>query len=159
MSLSPQKLDLPTIAFLAGSAANELILKRIRAVGHHQLRISHGYVFQRLLAEEPTVGELAASLGVTQQAASKVTRELEMLGYLERRTDPVDRRVTRLALTEHGCAAVEVARQVRFELERELADAVGPHDLSGAHRVLEVLLNMAGASAAIRTRSVKPQSS
>lgn len=154
--LDPSTLDLPTAAFIGGSAANRLVLEQIRAEGHPQLRVSHGYIFQRLIAGEPTVGELADTLGVTQQAASKATRELETLGYIARHPDPADRRVTRLTLTERGTAAVELARTARAGLERQLADSVGARDVAAARRVMEALLNITGASADVRARTVAP---
>lgn len=151
-------LDLATLAFIAGSAANEVLLRRIRDSGHPDLRISHGYVFQRLVEEQPTVGELAASLGVTQQAASKAARELEELGYVDRYADADDGRVTRLVLTERGADAVETARRVREELQRELAGSVSARDLAAARRTLTALLDLVGGSEAVRTRSVRPVS-
>src|SRR6478672_2249634 len=42
-------LDLATLAWLAGSAANEHLLQQLRAAGHPDIRIAHGYVFQHLL--------------------------------------------------------------------------------------------------------------
>ncbi|MDQ2697576.1 MAG: MarR family transcriptional regulator [Actinomycetota bacterium] len=150
------RLDLATLAFLAGSAANDALLQLIRRGGHSALRISHGYVFQRLVAGEPTVGELSRALGVSQQAASKAIAELETLGYVERRGDTSDRRVTRLALTDAGAEAVAVARRARADLERAVADRVGAADLAAAHRVLTALLMQVDGEKAVRNRSVRP---
>jgi DNA-binding MarR family transcriptional regulator len=153
--IEPQ-LDVATLAFLAGSAANDALLQEIRRGGHPGLRISHGYVFQRLVAGEPTIGELAETLGVTQQAASKVAVELEQLGYVERRGDPSDRRVTRLSFTDAGAAAVATARRARSGLQRALADRVEAEDLAAAHRVLTALLIQVDGRNAVQSRSVKP---
>ncbi|HET8926417.1 MAG TPA: MarR family transcriptional regulator [Microbacterium sp.] len=149
-------VDLATLAFLTGSAANDALLHEIRDSGHPGLRVSHGYVFQRLLVGEPTIGELAEALGVTQQAASKAARELEQLGYVARRPDASDRRVTRLALTDRGAAAVAAARRARSRLERALAARVGGADLAAARRVLTALLIYVGGQNAVQLRSVKP---
>ena len=155
MDATQPRLDLATLAFLAGSAANDALLQGVRQAGHPGLRVSHGYVFQRLLVDEPTVGELAEALGVTQQAASKVATELERLGYIKRRGDAADGRITRLTLTDAGAAAVETGRRVRSELERALADVVGEADLDVAHRVLTALLRLVGGEDAVRNRSVR----
>jgi DNA-binding MarR family transcriptional regulator len=152
------QLDLATLAFIAGSAANEVLLRRIRDAGHPGLRISHGYVFQRLIAGQPTVGELAASLGVTQQAASKAARELEDLGYVDRYADAADGRVTRLVLTAKGTDAVAVARRVRDELQGDLAETINARDLAAARRALTALLDLVGGAESVRTRSVRPWS-
>jgi DNA-binding MarR family transcriptional regulator len=156
MALEPADLDVATLAFLAGSAANERLLERIRAAGHGHLRTAHGFVFQRLVQGSRTVGELASALGVTQQAASKSATELEGLGYVRRRPDASDRRVARIELTERGRDAIEVARRIRREFDAELSERVGARSLEEAKRVLAALLAMAGGEAAVRARSVRP---
>ncbi|TWG98593.1 DNA-binding MarR family transcriptional regulator [Nocardioides sp. J9] len=156
MPVDPSELDVATLSFLAGSAANEMLLQRIRGRGHPHLRVSHGFVFQHLVEGDPTVGDLAEALGVTQQAASKATRELEVLGYVTRHADAADRRVTRLALTDHGRDAVRTARRARRDLERTLARAVGEEDLAATRRVLATLLGRAGGEERVRARRVRP---
>jgi DNA-binding MarR family transcriptional regulator len=154
MALDPRNLDTATFAFLAGDAANRVLLARIRAAGHPQVRIAHGYLIQHLVERSPTVGELAAALGVTQQAASKSTRELQDLGYLVRRADPHDRRVTRLELSPRGRDVVETARRIRSEFEEELRGAVDAAALDHTREVLSTLLELAAGSEPVRERAV-----
>lgn len=153
--VDPADLDLATLAWLAGSAANEYLLGEIRAAGHPQLRIAHGYVFQLLIDAEPTVGEIAEALGVTQQAASKVVLELERLGYLRRRPDDTDQRVRRVGLTDAGRDAVEVARAARQRLDAKLAERADTRALRATRRVLAALLEEAGGVGAVRARRVR----
>jgi len=61
---------------------------------------------------ERTVGELARELGLSLPAASKLTRDLEDHGLVERREDPGDRRRTVVALSP------ATARRVRAWLNR-----------------------------------------
>ena len=61
--------------------------QRLRAE-HPEVRYSHGFLFQQLVEGPRPVGEIAANLGVTSQAVSKMARELEALGYVERVADP-----------------------------------------------------------------------
>src|SRR5262245_12164898 len=118
-------LDLPTLAALAGAAANDHLLDRLTSAGYEGVRISHGYVIQLLVDAEPTVGEIAARLGVTQQAASKSVAELEQVGILQRRSDPVDSRVRRVSLTERGRALISATRRERRALEARVRTGVG----------------------------------
>jgi len=156
--LDPEKIDLPTLTLLAGISANEYLLERIRAAGYPSVRNSHGYVFQHLLSGPQSVGELAAQLGVTQQAASKTTRELEDLGYIERQLDASDSRVRRVSLTPRGHALVARARAARAKLESELLASVGARAVAAARRALVAMLAQTGGTDAIAQRRAKPMS-
>lgn len=154
--LDPATIDLATLAWLAGSAANDVFLERLRATGHPGVRISHGYVVQRLLDGTPTVSELATVLGITQQAVSKQVTELEQLGYVERRADPSDERVRRVALTRRGRNLIADARRIRTRLDRRLADTVGQARLDDARAVLVELIAAVGATESIARRRARP---
>jgi DNA-binding MarR family transcriptional regulator len=157
--LDPASLDLPTLAALAGVAANEHLLARLRATGYEGVRTSHGYVIQVLIDGEPTVGELAAHLGVTQQAASKSVVDLERIGVVERRADTVDSRMRRVLLTEHGRALLDAGRRERRALEKRVRDISGQEDVDAAKRALAALLAVTGGSAAVARRRARPPSS
>jgi DNA-binding MarR family transcriptional regulator len=156
--LELRDIDIATLAWIAGSSANERLLATIRRSGHPRLRNSHGYVFQHLLAGTPTVGELAELLGVTQQAASKSVVELEGLGYVERRPDPLDGRIRRLSLTARGRRAVRAARAARADLERELVATVGSRAMAATRRTLAALIDLVGARDAVAGRRVQAPS-
>ena len=61
-----ESLDVTTLARLAGEAASALVLKQMKGAGHADVRDAYGYIFQRLIDNEPTIGELAESLQITQ---------------------------------------------------------------------------------------------
>ena len=151
-----ETLDLATLSWLAGSAANVHLLAAIRAAGHPHLRISHGYVFQLLLDGPRTVGEIAAGLGVTQQAASKVVAELSSLSYLTQTADPADRRVRRIALSPLGEKSVAAARAARRTLESKLTRKLGPATMRTARRALVALLDAAGGLESVQRRRARP---
>ncbi|KAB2352295.1 MarR family winged helix-turn-helix transcriptional regulator [Actinomadura rudentiformis] len=150
------ELDTGSLAIFVGFAAADRVQAVLDAAGHGDLRFSHGYVFQHLIEGAPTIGELAESLGVTQQAASKAVTELDGLGYTERFSDPLDARVRRVRLTDRGSEAVEIARRARTELERDLAERLGPQRLAAARTALEELLDELGGADAVRRRNVRP---
>jgi DNA-binding MarR family transcriptional regulator len=152
--LNPEELDLPTLAALAGAAANQYLLRRLRDDGYAGVRTSHGYVIQNLIDESPTVGELADRLGVTQQAASKTVVEMEGLGLVTRVPDPADSRVRRVTLTPRGQALLAAGRAARAELEHAVGGAVG--DLGVVRRALVSLLEHTGDLAAVVRRRVRP---
>jgi len=156
--LKPESIDLATLAWLAGAAANEHLLQAVRGSTHTKIRNAHGYVFQHLLAHSRTVGELATLLGVTQQAASKVVAELEKLGYVVRQPDSVDSRIRRVTLTRRGTTVVERARAARAALEAQLLKELGQAVVGEARRALVALLGITGQTGAVAARRVKPPS-
>lgn len=68
---------------------------------------------------------LAAELGVSKQAVSKLVEGLVVRGFVERRPDPADRRRSRLLLTDRGRAAAAVIDAATGAAETVLARQVG----------------------------------
>ena len=153
--VDPLALDLASLAYLSGLAAQEAVLA-VLAKRHPSLRFSHGFVFQHLLRGPHDVGALAQLLGVTSQAASKSVQELAHLGYVELAADPADARRTVARLSRKGRACVEEARAARAVQEEALVAAVGPAALATTKRVLGEALALAGGVDAVRGRRVRP---
>jgi DNA-binding MarR family transcriptional regulator len=147
------ELNLPTLAMLAGVETSRSQLARLAAEGYPGVRRSHGYVFQHLVAGEPTIGALAAALGITQQGASKQVRELEELGYVERRAPEDDARARTVRLTTRGQLALGAGREIQAGLEAELVDRLGAEKVAAAKEVLAELLDVSGAAGFVRDRS------
>lgn len=154
VELNAADLDVAVLSSLVGTALDARTLAALRAAGHPQLRRMHGFIFQHLIDKQPTVSQLAAALGVTQQAASKSVAELETLGYVKREPDAQDNRLRRIALTEHGRHAIGVSRRVRANLSEALLEDVGQDALNTTRKVLVALLDRLDATDAITTRSV-----
>jgi DNA-binding MarR family transcriptional regulator len=146
-------LNLPTLVSLAAVETERLQLESLAGDGHPGVRRSHGYLFQRLIADEPTISALATALGITQQGASKQVRELEELGYVERRGVSGDLRARTVALTVTGRAAIESARAAQAAVEAELIAKVGAAKLAATKETLAALLELAGAAERVRSRS------
>jgi|SRR3954447_14131436 DNA-binding MarR family transcriptional regulator len=95
----------------------------------------------RMLADGPmTPGALAVALGVTAQAAGKVSGELEKQGLALRGTDPRDARARPLTLTAEGRRMAETMREAEstaIEGWRAIAD---PDDLEALVRALRAYL-------------------
>ncbi|MFE6857614.1 MarR family winged helix-turn-helix transcriptional regulator [Nocardia sp. NPDC057668] len=154
--LDPRSLDTGTLALFAGQAAAAQVQASLSEDGFGDLRMSHGYLFQHLIAGEPTITELAAHLSMTQQGASKAVAELERLGYCERTPDPSDARIRRIRLTPRGHAAVAAARRARAALETRLAARFGESHLAAQRTFLTELLAELGGIEAVERRAVLP---
>jgi DNA-binding MarR family transcriptional regulator len=72
-----------------------------------------------------SVSDVARDFGVSKQAASKLIDTLVIRGYLERRTDPTDRRRLMLELTERGRDAADAGWQATDRIDERLEEAVG----------------------------------
>jgi DNA-binding MarR family transcriptional regulator len=145
-------VDVATLAMLAGDAASRTVLTMMAAEVGVGVRASHGYVFQLLVDAEPTIGELASALGITQQGASKHVVELERLGYAERIPDPLDARTRRVRMSARGRAVLAAGRKARAELESWLVAAHGEADVATARRVLVGLLELTGEAGRVAVR-------
>jgi DNA-binding MarR family transcriptional regulator len=154
--LDPLQLDTGTLALFVGQAAAALVQEQLAAQGFGDLRFSHGYVFQHLIDGEPTVGELATQLGMTQQGASKAVAELERLGYCERVPGAGDARIRRVRLTGRGQDAVAAARRARADVDERLASRFGEQRLAEHRELLARLLDELGGTAAVQRRAVRP---
>lgn len=149
-----EELDLPTLTSLAAGGVVRELLSRIESAGFPGVRASHGYVIQLLVEGEPTISELAASLGITQQGASKQVRELEQLGYVERRAVPGDARARGVRLTGRGRGVLEAGRSARAELEEEVVLRAGRAETEAARKVLATMLEVVGLGEGARGRRV-----
>jgi DNA-binding MarR family transcriptional regulator len=82
---------------------------------------------------ELTLGELAAAEGVAPPSMTRIAANLEQAGLVERRPDPLDRRVARVAVSEKGAELLAEARNLRAlylnerfaELDEQEVEALG----------------------------------
>jgi DNA-binding MarR family transcriptional regulator len=149
-----QDKDLVLWTLLLAEVLNAETLERLR-VEHPHVRYSHGFLFQQLVEGPRAVGEVAENLGVTSQAVSKMVRELEALGYVERAPSSDDARVRLIALTPRGQAAIEAGRRVRAELNLALEEALGAERVAAAALTLRDALAARGAMSEVEARRVR----
>lgn len=81
-------------------------------------------------------GGLAELLGTDKSVISRQTRVLEDLGFIERRTDPTDRRASFLEATP---AAIERVNEVRAADQAKLYRSLRQWDDHDLHRLAELL--------------------
>ncbi len=88
-----------------------------------------------------TISELADGLGISLGWASRVVSELEVTGMVVRTTDPSDRRVVRVSLSDHAVDVVERAYLWRVEaIERALA-TIDPASRDAVGRFLQAAID------------------
>jgi DNA-binding MarR family transcriptional regulator len=153
---TPESLALSEVGLFAGWAMAEEIQRRLAAAGFADLRFHDGVVFQHVLAGPLSITELAARMGVTQQAASKAVADLERRGLLVRRASDTDARTRLLHLSERGTAALAAGRAHRDALEAERAASLGAERVAAAKALLAEIIERLGGADAIRDRRVRP---
>ena len=147
-------LDLASYLGIVAPALNEAVVERLAGRGFEGVKVSHGYVVQRLLDAEPTISALATSLGITQQGASKQVLDLERLGYAERVSVAGDQRARSVRLTRRGRAMVDAAREIRDDLERRVVERTSGVRVRHAKEVLAALLDLLDLTTQVEQRAV-----
>lgn len=120
--------DGPPLARLFAIAYRVLIdglHDRLRALGWADVRPAFGFVLLAARDQPTSVTEVAALMGITKQAASKLVSAMVSAGYLQRGGDPQDRRQRPLVLTSRGEELLAAVERIYGELEDGWAQAIG----------------------------------
>ena len=83
--------------------------------------------------------EVADALEVQPIAMVRLVDQLSAQGFVERRSDPSDRRINRLYITEAGRKRILQLEGFKEELGAELFEGIGEADLSQVLRTLDLL--------------------
>ena len=75
-----------------------------------------------------TQTELAERLHVQPATMTRMLQRMERAGFLRRQPDPRDQRVSRVYLTEEGCAIQESVRRIWHQLEEETLAGFTPEE-------------------------------
>jgi DNA-binding MarR family transcriptional regulator len=111
----------------------------LAAIGAHDLPRSGAWVLAALERSPASVNEVAAMISSSKQAVSRLVDRMVQLGYVERSTDPSDRRQVTLTITDRGAKAAAAVRLARRDVDRQLAAAVGTQELDTTIEVLATL--------------------
>jgi DNA-binding MarR family transcriptional regulator len=118
----------------------EELHRRLAAEGWHGVRPAYGFVLLAVRAEPLTLTELAAQLGVTKQAASKLTEAMVEDQLLARDIDEADARRRRITLATRGVQLLAAVENIYAALEDEWADIIGATSIRRIKRQLSQTL-------------------
>jgi DNA-binding MarR family transcriptional regulator len=136
----------PPLARLFAIAYRSLIdglHERLRERGWTDVRPAFGFVLLAVRDAPATSTQLAALMGTTKQAASKLVDTMVASGYVHRGVAADDGRQRPVDLTPRGRELLAVVERVYAELEREWADVIGTADVERLRRDLVLLLSTA----------------
>ncbi|GGF33036.1 MarR family winged helix-turn-helix transcriptional regulator [Subtercola lobariae] len=118
---------------------------RLAAAGFTGLRMRHSVLLNALGPQGARITQLANELNMTKQAMGELIDELESNGYLERTSDPNDRRARIIYYTEQGRRALATAMEIMPAIEREYAEMVGASRYAEAKLVMATLVDASEA--------------
>lgn len=97
--------------------------------------------FLQALSYEGTMltGELCRRAGLSPSRGSRVIDELVRAGWVERQTDPGDRRVTLVGITELGRARKQEVDTLLGDCERAIVERLTPEQLQQVESGLALL--------------------
>jgi DNA-binding MarR family transcriptional regulator len=114
---------------------------RLEQRGYCDYRRSDAAAMRLLQGPGMSIGQLGAALGITRQAARKLTDGLERRGYVQTEQDRLDSRRRNVHLTPEGGAYARAVIDVIHALNQELAQRVEQDQLLGADAVLRAALD------------------
>jgi len=122
---------------LAYNKSSAAIYQRLQENGITDTRPSHGNVMEHLAFDDGLrLKDLATRAGITPQSMGQFVDELEDLGYVERRSDPDDRRAKRIHVTRKGKRSNQVEWKVVGEVEAALEPLLGRKRLAELRKSL-----------------------
>ncbi|MFL6131577.1 MAG: MarR family winged helix-turn-helix transcriptional regulator [Nocardioidaceae bacterium] len=147
--------ELIPLARLLAMAYRDLIENlhhRLRERGWNQVRPAFGFVLLAARDAPITITEIAALMGATKQAASKLAAAMSDAGYLVMGTDSADGRQRPLRLSPRGGELLADVEDIYRELEAEWAKVIGAPALKRLRRSLHtaVLASHGGDLPAVR---------
>jgi DNA-binding MarR family transcriptional regulator len=103
---------------LFSTMQSDMVPMLVRSMEHGDLQIVQSAALHVLVrGEQPTVKELATTIGRSVSQTSRVVDQLVKRGFVERNEDPGDRRARRLRITEHPAdQTVAVGGSVEFSV-------------------------------------------
>lgn len=152
----PAADDIGLLCLVVSNGFSNRVLASLADAGFGDARFSHGFIVQGLLAGDTTVTELAERLGISIQAVSKTVKEMESLGYLERKRDAGDARSSRLALSEKGQANLAASRAARAEVMAALRKSLGKKRMRELTDLLRLAAGEFGGLESLAGRRVRP---
>lgn len=97
--------------------------------GHSRLKMSFSQVISHISPHGSLINDLARINGVSKQAISQVVKEVEDLGYIERKQNPHDARSTKLFLTDYGLQLIADSVENISVLRAQFAEVLGERQL------------------------------
>jgi DNA-binding MarR family transcriptional regulator len=129
--MQAEEVVIPALLRASRGAYGHAVRTSLAASGFDDMPQNGPFLLGGMASRNGSAGDLIRELGVSKQAASQLIDTLVIRGYLERHTNPDDRRRMTIELTERGRAAGNAVRAGVEEVDDELAQMLSPAELAG----------------------------
>jgi DNA-binding MarR family transcriptional regulator len=138
------QIVIPALLRHARATYGQAMRRALAEAGYDDIPANGLYIIGGLAIDREgiTIGQLVRELRVTKQAAGQLVDTLVLRGYLERETDPEDRRKLIVTLTPRGRAAAETQASARERIDAVLATCVSPEDVACTRRTLAAIIDI-----------------
>ena len=152
MTDADQVIPLARLLAMAYRDLIENLHARLRERGWSQVRPAFGFVLLAARDAPVTITEIAALMGTTKQAASKLAAAMSDAGYLVMGAGSDDGRQRPLRLSPQGAGLLADVEEIYRELEAEWAKVIGVPALKRLRHSLHtaVLASHGGELPAVR---------
>lgn len=133
------KYATPTLMRAARGAYAQAMRAALVAAGFEDLPRNGAFILAGTDGRGGTLDDLPEGLGVTKQAVSQTVEVLVNRGYLERRTDPEDRRRNLLEPTKRGREVVATVVAALEEIDHQLAEHVDAEEYAAMRKALAAM--------------------
>lgn len=114
--------------------------RRLAEQGWTDVRVTYGFVLLAARSGELRGADVAALLGVSKQAASKLVDGMQDAGYVTRQPHANDERAKLIRLTDRGHALLAAVEEIYDELETGWAAVIGTDSVESLRADLTAVL-------------------
>jgi DNA-binding MarR family transcriptional regulator len=149
------------LIFLVFSAQQKLKMYLNSALTSSGVRVTvaqAGILFLLKQKDGRTMTELSQILGIDNSTMTGLTDRLEKAGFLERHTNPGDRRASYIHITPQGLAEVDGAKAVIRQVNEEIRAGFSGGEIEAFKRVLNGFFNKFQRNGAVKNQPSAPLS-
>ena len=140
MKAAPASVPLARLLAMAYRQLIDELHARLVGHGYTDVRPAFGYVLLAVRDAKMNGAEVAALLGVTKQAASKLVDAMERGGYVARQAHGEDARAKEIAITARGRKVLQTVESIYRDIEADWARVVGKGRLEALRADLRLVI-------------------
>lgn len=102
-----------------------------------------GYVLINIAEEGTPVTKIASVIGIEPTSMGRLIKNMEKKGFIYKRTDPDDKRIVRIFLTDYGKIKRTIAKNTIITFNEKVLEKVKKADLKTFYKVINAINELA----------------